>query len=153
MDCAFFLSADVMHCFEIRTVNVDYFVGQDPLHILQEATSVTLPPPDSGIGAYLARSWETSIRQALMPVTANTSKTFIQLCVNWEVLILCLSFFSGMDNTCQSEEDVTDMNQIYQIYPDEVLGSGQFGIVYGGVHRRTARPVAIKVSAAAFYPK
>lgn len=38
-----------------------------------------------------------------------------------------------------------DMNQIYQIYPDEVLGSGQFGIVYGGVHRRTSRPVAIKV--------
>lgn len=37
------------------------------------------------------------------------------------------------------------MSHIYQIYPDEVLGSGQFGIVYGGIHRRTARPVAIKV--------
>lgn len=37
------------------------------------------------------------------------------------------------------------MSQIYQIYPDEVLGSGQFGIVYGGVHRKSARPVAIKV--------
>lgn len=37
------------------------------------------------------------------------------------------------------------MSQIYQIYPDEVLGSGQFGIVYGGIHRRSARPVAIKV--------
>lgn len=62
-----------MHCFEIRTTNVDYFVGQDPLHGLQEGCSVTLPPPDSGVGAYLAKSWETSIRQALMPVTASAS--------------------------------------------------------------------------------
>ncbi|XP_013170477.1 PREDICTED: serine/threonine-protein kinase D1-like [Papilio xuthus] len=38
-----------------------------------------------------------------------------------------------------------EMAQLYQIYPDEVLGSGQFGIVYGGLHRRTQRPVAIKV--------
>lgn len=29
----------------------------------------------------------------------------------------------------------TDISQAYQIFPDEVLGSGQFGIVYGGVHR------------------
>lgn len=44
------------------------------------------------------------------------------------------------------EEHATDMNQIYQIYPDEVLGSGQFGIVYGGVHRKSnKRQVAIKV--------
>ncbi|CAL8097421.1 unnamed protein product [Calicophoron daubneyi] len=34
---------------------------------------------------------------------------------------------------------------LYEIFPDEVLGSGQFGIVYGGVHRKTQRPVAIKV--------
>lgn len=33
----------------------------------------------------------------------------------------------------------------YQIFPDEVLGSGQFGIVYGGVHRLTEQAVAIKV--------
>jgi hypothetical protein len=38
-----------------------------------------------------------------------------------------------------------DMAQVYQIFPDEVLGSGQFGIVYGGLHRRTQRAVAIKV--------
>lgn len=37
------------------------------------------------------------------------------------------------------------MNQVYEIFPDEVLGSGQFGIVYGGIHKRTQRPVAIKV--------
>lgn len=76
-DALYLIFADVMHCFEIRTANIDYFVGQDPLHDLQERNSVTLPPPDSGIGAYLARSWETSIRQALMPVTStNTSITY-----------------------------------------------------------------------------
>lgn len=26
-----------------------------------------------------------------------------------------------------------DLSQLYQIFPDEVLGSGQFGIVYGGM--------------------
>lgn len=34
---------------------------------------------------------------------------------------------------------------MYQIFPDEVLGSGQFGIVYGGKHRKTGRDVAIKI--------
>lgn len=35
--------------------------------------------------------------------------------------------------TNQQQQNVTDMSQLYQIFPDEVLGSGQFGIVYGGV--------------------
>lgn len=66
-----------MHCFEIRTTNVNYFVGQDPLYGLRENNSVTLPPPDSGIGAYLAKSWETSIRQALLPITTNDSEFLV----------------------------------------------------------------------------
>ncbi|XP_063918522.1 serine/threonine-protein kinase D3 isoform X2 [Zophobas morio] len=123
IDSARIKQADVMHCFEIRTANVDYFVGQDPLHDLQDGNNVNLPPPDSGIGAYLAKSWETTIRQALMPVTAGPKP----------------------EESNESEEQIMDMSQIYQIYPDEVLGSGQFGIVYGGIHRKTARTVAIKV--------
>ena len=35
----------------------------------------------------------------------------------------------------KEEGKETDISQAYQIFPDEVLGSGQFGIVYGGVHR------------------
>nr|XP_045378606.1 serine/threonine-protein kinase D1 isoform X3 [Camelus bactrianus] len=38
-----------------------------------------------------------------------------------------------------------DISTVYQIFPDEVLGSGQFGIVYGGKHRKTGRDVAIKI--------
>lgn len=67
------LKGDVLHCFEIRTANVDYFVGQDPLYALKDGEPMlSLPPPDSGVGAYLAKSWETAIRQALMPVTASS---------------------------------------------------------------------------------
>lgn len=63
-----------MHCFELRTTNVDYYVGEDPLYGQKDATGITLPPADSGVGAHLAKSWETSIRQALMPVTSHPSK-------------------------------------------------------------------------------
>ena len=36
----------------------------------------------------------------------------------------------GMD---KEEATCNDISQIYHIFPDEVLGSGQFGIVYGGM--------------------
>uniref|UniRef100_A0A8C3FIP9 protein kinase C n=1 Tax=Chrysemys picta bellii TaxID=8478 RepID=A0A8C3FIP9_CHRPI len=38
-----------------------------------------------------------------------------------------------------------DQATVYQIFPDEVLGSGQFGVVYGGKHRKSGRDVAVKV--------
>jgi len=34
-------------------------------------------------------------------------------------------------SNCQIQENV-DISTVYQIFADEVLGSGQFGIVYGG---------------------
>lgn len=117
--------SDVMHCFELRTANIDYYVGEDPLHPgVREGSVAILPPEDSGVGVHLAKSWETCIRQALMPVTSSTNAD---------------------NNSGESDERVTDMSQVYQIFPDEVLGSGQFGTVYGGVHRKTGRAVAIKV--------
>ncbi len=35
-----------------------------------------------------------------------------------------------LDETVKQEKN--DISQYYQIFPDEILGSGQFGIVYGG---------------------
>lgn len=61
---------DVRHCFEIRTATVDYFVGLDPL--VADGDEMILPPCSSGVGAYIARSWETEIRQSLMPVTSTS---------------------------------------------------------------------------------
>lgn len=57
---------DTMHCFELKTANIDYYVGEDSSY---GDNCSQVPPPESGIGVHIARSWETSIRQALMPVT------------------------------------------------------------------------------------
>lgn len=69
IDTARNLSGNESHCFQIRTTNVDYFVGQDPLLSYKVGEPLLIPPADSGIGAHLAKSWEVSIRQAMMPVT------------------------------------------------------------------------------------
>ena len=37
-----------------------------------------------------------------------------------------------------------DISQLYQVFPDEILGSGQFGIVYGGNFYRCQGPVSRK---------
>lgn len=72
VDTARNLTGNEAHCFQIRTPNVDYYIGQDPLLTYKVGEPLVLPPPDSGIGAHLAKSWETAIRQALMPVTSNS---------------------------------------------------------------------------------
>lgn len=119
----------VMHCFELRTANVDYFVGEESITLKDGPPHVN--PPESGVGIFLAKVWENEIRKALMPVTPQSSAT-----PTYPQQQL------GMD---KEEATCNDISQIYQIFPDEVLGSGQFGIVYGGVHRKSSRAVAIKV--------
>lgn len=69
-----------------------------------------------------------------------------QMKIVMQIYVINVLFFKEHEDSCESEDQITDMSQIYQIYPDEVLGSGQFGVVYGGIHRRSARPVAIKVT-------
>ncbi|CAL4068281.1 unnamed protein product, partial [Meganyctiphanes norvegica] len=115
------LSRGVMHCFEIRTANVDYFVGEEPVG--RKDGPPTVNPPESGLGAYFARGWETDIRRGLMPVTPQSSATTAQQ-------------YQGMD---KEEAICNDISQIYQIFADEVLGSGQFGIVYGGLFPTSGR--------------
>lgn len=66
-------------------------------------------------------AWESAVRQALMPVQGGEE---------------------SRDGSCR---DAPDISSVYQISTDEVLGSGQFGVVYKGTHRTSARPVAIKV--------
>lgn len=68
---------DVMHCFELRTANLDYFVGEDPLFGTKDPTKITMPPQETGIGSHLAKSWETAIRQALMPVTPQGNSSSV----------------------------------------------------------------------------
>ncbi|XP_049925697.1 serine/threonine-protein kinase D2 isoform X2 [Epinephelus moara] len=137
------------HCFELITGNMCYFVGEDPntLPPLSPATPQTHPQtppspsqvaPNSGIGREVAKAWESAIRQALMPVIfqdappAEGNTTHRQASISISV------------SNSQIQENV-DIGTVYQIFADEVLGSGQFGVVYGGKHRKTGRDVAVKV--------
>ncbi|XP_015784003.1 serine/threonine-protein kinase D2-like [Tetranychus urticae] len=75
-----------------------------------------------------SRAWETALREALMngefqPVVKQA------VCIN-------------LTNSTSTKDDLSHQ---YQIFPDEILGSGQYGTVYGGVHRKSGREIAIKV--------
>lgn len=67
------------------------------------------------------------------------------------MIVISIYFITGMiffvETTGNEEHNdaIQDIGQVYHIFADEVLGSGQFGIVYGGVHKTTHRDVAIKV--------
>uniref|UniRef100_A0A673MR14 protein kinase C n=1 Tax=Sinocyclocheilus rhinocerous TaxID=307959 RepID=A0A673MR14_9TELE len=125
------------HCFEIMTGTMIYFVGEDPNTTPSPSSSVSVAP-NSGVGREFAKGWETVIRQALMPVIfqdnppAEGHTPHRQASVNISV------------SNSQIQENV-DIGMVYQIFADEVLGSGQFGVVYGGKHRKTGRDVAVKV--------
>lgn len=43
----------MIHCFELRTANVSYYVGEEPIG-KKDGTPV-VNPPESGIGLYLAK--------------------------------------------------------------------------------------------------
>ncbi|MBN3310425.1 KPCD2 kinase, partial [Amia calva] len=123
------------HCFEIVTGTMRYFVGEEPASELSSSNSSA---PNSGVGRDVAKAWESAIRQALMPVIFQDAPTsqghtpHRQASVNISV------------SNSQIQENV-DIGTVYQIFADEVLGSGQFGVVYGGKHRKTGRDVAVKV--------
>ncbi|KAI5102190.1 serine/threonine-protein kinase D1 isoform X1, partial [Silurus meridionalis] len=124
------------HCFEIATATLVYYVGEN---LSQEDYSLFHGSVlISGTGQDVAHMWQTAIQHALMPViskgTAHSSRHNYHKDVSISISV----------SNCQIQENV-DISTIYQIFPDEVLGSGQFGIVYGGKHRKTGRDMAIKI--------
>ncbi|XP_063146077.1 serine/threonine-protein kinase D1 [Candoia aspera] len=124
------------HCFEITTANVIYYVGEnvENLPSLSANNSVLT----NGCGPDVARMWEMAIQHALMPVIPKGASTGSGPSLHRNISI------SISVSNCQVQENM-DISTVYQIFPDEVLGSGQFGIVYGGKHRKTGRDVAIKI--------
>ncbi|KAF1376984.1 hypothetical protein PFLUV_G00217170 [Perca fluviatilis] len=123
------------HCFEVITTNMVYYVGEDGGGLHHNPVLAA-----SGVGRDVGQSWEKAIRQAMMPVTpkASVGTGHSQGKDHKEVSI------SISVSNSQIQENV-DISSVYQIFADEVLGSGQFGIVYGGKHRKTGRDVAIKI--------
>ncbi|XP_026860613.2 serine/threonine-protein kinase D3 isoform X2 [Electrophorus electricus] len=128
------------HCFEIITATMVYYVGENTggphLHIHNPTLAA------SGVGPEVAQGWEKAIRQALMPVPV-TPQPSVGMAAGQGKDHKDLSISISVSNS-QIQENV-DISSVYQIFADEVLGSGQFGIVYGGKHRKTGRDVAIKV--------
>uniref|UniRef100_A0A8C7UHV6 Serine/threonine-protein kinase n=1 Tax=Oncorhynchus mykiss TaxID=8022 RepID=A0A8C7UHV6_ONCMY len=119
------------HCFEIITATMVYYVGENNSgHFHNPSLAAT------GVGLEVAQGWEKAIRQALMPVTPQPS---VGTGPRQEDISISISVSNS-----QITENV-DISSVYQIFADEVLGSGQFGIVYGGKHRKTGRDVAIKI--------
>ncbi|XP_059565681.1 serine/threonine-protein kinase D1 isoform X2 [Myotis daubentonii] len=124
------------HCFEITTANVVYYVGENVVNPSSPSPSGSVLT--SGVGADVARMWEVAIQHALMPVIPKGSSVGSGTNSHRDISL------SISVSNCQIQENV-DISTVYQIFPDEVLGSGQFGIVYGGKHRKTGRDVAIKI--------
>uniref|UniRef100_A0A8C2ZR09 protein kinase C n=1 Tax=Cyclopterus lumpus TaxID=8103 RepID=A0A8C2ZR09_CYCLU len=123
------------HCFELITGTMCYFVGEDPNAL------PTLSPiaPNSGIGREVAKAWESAIRQALMPVIFQDAPPAAGNTTHSKLTSISISVSNS-----QIQENV-DIGTVYQIFADEVLGSGQFGVVYGGKQRKSGRDVAVKV--------
>lgn len=124
------------HCFEIATAALVYYVGENLSRCDTNMSGSSLLV--SGVGADVARMWEMAIQHALMPAVSTGIAHSSHHSGHKEVSV------SISVSNCQIQENV-DINSVYQIFPDEVLGSGQFGIVYGGKHRKSGRDVAIKI--------
>lgn len=91
----------------------------------------------------LCRNWQSAIRQAYMPPlpdknNAKQGKTTDRFHGN-EIrgAMANRDLEDREDGKENAEQSDIDISLQYQIFPDEVLGSGQFGVVYGGVHRNT----------------
>uniref|UniRef100_A0A8C7L0D4 protein kinase C n=1 Tax=Oncorhynchus kisutch TaxID=8019 RepID=A0A8C7L0D4_ONCKI len=138
------------HCFELVMGAMRYFVGEDPnVHVpaLPPTAAQAFPPtppspsnvvPNSGVGREVAKAWECAIRQALMPVIFQDAPP-----IEGHTPHRQASVSISVSNSVIQEN--VDIGMVYQIFADEILGSGQFGVVYGGKHRKSGRDVAVKV--------
>lgn len=113
------------HCFEIQTAHTIYYVGENLEWYSRNGQggppAAKLPRRESGVGLASAQKWYTALRQALLPPPVPREPP--------------------------GAEVALEFSQMYQVNASEELGSGQFGTVYGGVHRQSGKRVAIKVIA------
>eukprot|EP00117_Sycon_ciliatum_P006108 scpid23409/ scgid0853/ Serine/threonine-protein kinase D3; Protein kinase C nu type; Protein kinase EPK2; nPKC-nu len=155
------------HCFEIKIQREGvYYIGEKgaPEKSSIHSNKNYVFPEDCGVsmkdalaqavGEKRCKPWEEAIRGAFMPVTPKPSiKTVVS--VTESTSIVDNDEFTGHVEPGppgepapmfrQYKSSTLDICDFYQIFSDECLGSGQFGVVYAGVHRKSARPVAIKV--------
>jgi len=142
---------DLSYCFEMKTANVVFYVGEDSASAETEG--------DTAANKEAVAEFESAIRSAVTPVVktssqqpgatsaAATSKETEAAPPPPAARDTASKTVTVKEAEKEKEKEgrETEISKAYQIFPDEVLGSGQFGIVYGGVHRISGRAVAIKV--------
>ncbi|CAB3398743.1 unnamed protein product [Caenorhabditis bovis] len=96
--------------------------------------------PSDEKGSLDAQSWTTAIQAALMPVTPQSSVGAKR--VTDKLKVPTEGEKGHLGANIQTEHE---FSQLYQIFAEEVLGSGQFGTVYGGIHRKSGQHVAVKL--------
>ncbi|CAJ0957022.1 unnamed protein product, partial [Mesorhabditis belari] len=106
----------------------------------QPSTSSCSSSNNDGKNEETATGWSCAIQAALMPVTPQSSTGLTRDMAQLKVPSQGEKGHLGVQ--IQSEQE---FSQLYQIFADEILGSGQFGTVYGGIHRKTGTHVAVKL--------
>jgi len=132
-------SGDPVFCFAIKTASVVFFVGEDSASNDNAAGAVS--------NKLAVTEFEAAIRSAVTPVVKTSSEAAVSKEEPSAAPVKEAKAVSVKVPEKEKEKEgrETEISKAYQIFPDEVLGSGQFGIVYGGVHRISGRAVAIKV--------
>jgi len=142
---------DLSYCFEMKTATVVFYVGEDSASAETEG--------DTAANKEAVAEFESAIRSAVTPVVKTSSQqpgatSAAAASKETEAAPPPPAARDTASKTVtvkeaekekEKEGRETEISKAYQIFPDEVLGSGQFGIVYGGVHRISGRAVAIKV--------
>uniref|UniRef100_K7FLM5 protein kinase C n=1 Tax=Pelodiscus sinensis TaxID=13735 RepID=K7FLM5_PELSI len=119
-------------CFELVTEALVYYVGE---HSSEQESGQVWTRSEAG------KAWAKAIRQALWPVNSEPDSSAQEPSSHTPHLRASISpSFSDTPRITRG-----DISRSYQIFPDEVLGAGQFGVVYGGKHRKSGRDVAVKV--------
>ena len=120
-----------LYLFILKTNDEVYYCGQRDE--FDQNGAIVPFETSTGKGTKNGIAWAVKIREAYQPVS-NTAKS--------ELLAPKPQPMKQRDLEENSHQDISE---VYQVFSDEILGSGQFGTVFSGVHRQTGSDVAVKV--------
>lgn len=95
-----FICVGPMHCFELKTTNLEYYVG------VEENSSVEINAENSSsyIWTKDEKNWESIIQHALMPVPSNSTSTYILKYLEsdyfYTLYLTCLLFSNCPERIC-----------------------------------------------------